>query len=240
MNAKKYITNLDSFLGKKLRDFRERAGWTQKALSEKIGVSHQQIFKYEQGYSKISMHQLYKLTQVFGVSPNAFFEGFRPTSLETPIHPTIVGEPKNVLDILLISDDSREEFLIRQTLNSMNRKLNVYCLRNYEEVSKFLRRHFVTSPFPRPNLILLDLTVQKNSNMAILKTLKQDRQLQDIPVLVLANSINWEDVTSSYKNHAGGYIYKTFDPNVFQRALQKAIEYWFDVVILPDAPAQAA
>ena len=57
--------SLDKYVGQKLRDFRERAALTLFDLAEKIGVSHQQLHKYETGQTKISTGMLYKFCKIF-------------------------------------------------------------------------------------------------------------------------------------------------------------------------------
>lgn len=233
MNKNKYVENLDLFLGKKLKDFRERIGWSQTELGEKIGLSHQQIFKYEQGCSTIPTHTLYKFLQIFDINPNVFFEGFKSSFPMEKDRNHDLAEKKEIIDVLLIDDDSRQAFIVSQALDPIKYKLNIYCLRNYDEVSKFLRRQMLTSPFPRPDLILLDLTIEKEKSFSILKALKQDQKMKYIPIVVLTNSLNRIDVMNAYANHASGYIGKTIEFEIFQKNLQKAIEYWSDVVILP-------
>lgn len=224
---------LDIFLGKKLRDFRERVGWTLTELGEKVGVSHQQIHKYEQSDSKIAASMLYKFAQVFDANPNAFFEGFNPQSLEIVKDDIISLKQKDVINILLIEDSSADEFLIRKALENCGHQFNFYCLHESEEVFSFLRRKLAIAPFPRPDIILLDLNLPKVNGLSILKSLKQDREIQDIPIIVLTSSLNKMDMINAYKNHASGYISKSFDFNVFQESLQKTINYWVGAVVLP-------
>jgi transcriptional regulator with XRE-family HTH domain len=75
MASNKEAKILDVFLGNKLRNFREHVEWTLHDLGERVGVSHQQIHKYEKAQTKISASMLYKFSQLFGVNVEAFFEG---------------------------------------------------------------------------------------------------------------------------------------------------------------------
>ncbi|MBD0392114.1 helix-turn-helix transcriptional regulator [Wolbachia endosymbiont of Pentalonia nigronervosa] len=48
---------IDAIIGKKIRQFRLTRGFTQSELAEKIGISYQQIQKYENGTNHISIKQ---------------------------------------------------------------------------------------------------------------------------------------------------------------------------------------
>jgi CheY-like chemotaxis protein len=237
VNMDSETNTLDIFLGKKLKDYRQKLGWTLAEMAEKIGVSHQQIHKYEQGLTKISATLLFKLSQMFSVSPNCFFEGFDPTSLAINREGLISMKKKEIINILMIEDNPADEFLARRALENSGHKFNIYCLKDRDEVFNFLRRQLDISPFSRPDIILLDLNLPKVSGHSILKALKQDRELQDIPVIVLTSSLNRTDMINSYKNHASGFIIKSFDYEVFEKNLQTAINYWIDAVVLPNEVA---
>lgn len=237
VSAENEVSPIDLFLGNKLRDFRNKVGWTLADLAEKSGVSHQQIHKYEQGYTKISASMLYKFSKIFSTTPNAFFEGFNPEQMLN-INQLTEGminlEPKTHINLLLVEDNPADEFLVRKALEKLDYKFNIYCLHEGEDVLVFLRKKQSTTSFQRPDIILLDLNLPKVSGQSILKSIKQDREIQDIPVLVLTSSLNKMDMINAYKNHASGYISKSFDYEVFEKNLKTAISYWVDAVVLPD------
>lgn len=60
-------------LGYKLRMLRQGAGLTQEMLAEKVGVSTQQIQKYESGRDNISTDKLQQFAEVFSVPVQEFF-----------------------------------------------------------------------------------------------------------------------------------------------------------------------
>jgi transcriptional regulator with XRE-family HTH domain len=47
----------------------------QKELARRLGVSFQQIQKYEKGTNRISASRLWELSGILGVEPTYFFEG---------------------------------------------------------------------------------------------------------------------------------------------------------------------
>ncbi len=54
-------------IGSIIREMRKAAGMSQMKLADKIGISYQQVQKYEKGASKLSVPRLLQLADIFGV-----------------------------------------------------------------------------------------------------------------------------------------------------------------------------
>lgn len=65
----------DVYAGQQLKKYRKDAGLTQEKLGEAIGITFQQIQKYERGYNRISVGRLDAFSKVLGVPVTFFFEG---------------------------------------------------------------------------------------------------------------------------------------------------------------------
>ena len=68
-------SEVDTIVGERIRRRRILAGLTQDQLGEALGVSYQQIQKYETGANRVSAGRLYLLAERLDVSPGWFFEG---------------------------------------------------------------------------------------------------------------------------------------------------------------------
>ena len=66
---------VDVIVGDRIRRRRILMGLTQDQLGEALGVSYQQIQKYETGSNRVSAGRLYVLAQTLETSPAWFFEG---------------------------------------------------------------------------------------------------------------------------------------------------------------------
>ena len=66
---------IDKHVGARLRERRGILGVTQQQLGVSIGVSFQQIQKYEKGLNRIGAGRLREAARVLGVSPAYFYEG---------------------------------------------------------------------------------------------------------------------------------------------------------------------
>jgi transcriptional regulator with XRE-family HTH domain len=61
-------------IGKLIREMRKAAGMSQMKLADNIGISYQQVQKYEKGASKLNVPRLTQIAKVFGVPVTAFIE----------------------------------------------------------------------------------------------------------------------------------------------------------------------
>lgn len=62
-----------ALMGYHLRTLRQRQGLTLQELARRLGISYQQIQKYEKGESAISGQRLYELSVLLAVPCEAFF-----------------------------------------------------------------------------------------------------------------------------------------------------------------------
>jgi len=71
------ITPIDIHVAQKLKEFRISAGMTQDKLGELIGVTFQQIQKYEKATNRIAVCRLFEIAQILNKPLNAFFQGLK-------------------------------------------------------------------------------------------------------------------------------------------------------------------
>jgi len=86
---------------------------------------------------------------------------------------------------------------------------------------------------PRPGLILLDLNMPGTDGREVLGEIKGDAGLREIPVIVLTTSSDERDIQSCYAAGANSYIQKPVDIKGFHEAIQRLVDYWYQIVLLP-------
>ncbi len=69
---------VDVHVGARLRQRRTLLGMSQTALGDAIGLTFQQMQKYEKGTNRISASRLFDLSRVFDVPVEFFFEQMPP------------------------------------------------------------------------------------------------------------------------------------------------------------------
>lgn len=76
---------IDVHVGERLRTRRTLLGLTQMAVADAMGLTFQQLQKYEHGANRISASRLYDLSQILGVDIAYFFDEIdRATQKESP------------------------------------------------------------------------------------------------------------------------------------------------------------
>ena len=68
-------SQVDRHVGARLRLRRFETGWSQERLADHLGVSFQQIQKYERGSNRISASVLFELSRALEVPVDYFFGG---------------------------------------------------------------------------------------------------------------------------------------------------------------------
>lgn len=64
---------IDSHVGKKIRELRNLAGVSQTKLAESLGMSFQQVQKYETAANRVSASRLFEIAGFFNVPIGVFF-----------------------------------------------------------------------------------------------------------------------------------------------------------------------
>ena len=75
---------VDIYVGTRLRSLRAMRRVSQTDIAEKLGLSFQQVQKYENGTNRISASKLYSISKILNVQPNYFFEGLEDGGAEAP------------------------------------------------------------------------------------------------------------------------------------------------------------
>jgi len=73
MNAKT-PNAIDSYVGSQVRMRRQLMGLSQERLADQIGVTFQQVQKYEKGMNRIGASRLQRIAEVLNTSPSFFFQ----------------------------------------------------------------------------------------------------------------------------------------------------------------------
>jgi transcriptional regulator with XRE-family HTH domain len=76
---------IDIFVGSRVRLRRLMVGMSQEALADRLGVTFQQVQKYEKGTNRISASRLQAIADVFRVPPSFFFHDEDNTGLSTSV-----------------------------------------------------------------------------------------------------------------------------------------------------------
>lgn len=103
----------DRHVGRQIRTARQAKGLNQGALGEILGISFQQVQKYESGENRISASRLWEIAKGLDTPISALFEGLEGSE-DTRLGP-LVAKP-STLDLVKLfdripSDEAKEGFI---------------------------------------------------------------------------------------------------------------------------------
>ena len=70
-----YIAKIYKFIGNKIASLRLSKGFSRKQLSEAVGITGQQLSKYEKGKNRVSIGRLILISKALGERVSYFYEG---------------------------------------------------------------------------------------------------------------------------------------------------------------------
>lgn len=79
-NTVKSVDEVDAFVGGRVRFRRVTIGMSQEHLGNAIGLTFQQVQKYEKGLNRIGAGRLYRIAKVLTVPVEFFYDGLPSTT----------------------------------------------------------------------------------------------------------------------------------------------------------------
>lgn len=103
MEVKKAPNPIDQHVGSRVRMRRMLLGMSQEKLGDSLGLTFQQVQKYEKGTNRIGASRLQQISRTLNVTPAFFFEGI-PTVAGAASGFADEGSPSYVVDFLSTSE----------------------------------------------------------------------------------------------------------------------------------------
>ena len=144
--------------------------------------------------------------------------------------------PIDLIDSLLTIEDSDEDFAaFERVVNQLAINKPIFRCTDGEDALEFLyhKGKYNARKSPRPAIILLDLNLPGMDGREVLWQIKQDPNLQNIPVVIFTTSSNPTDIEVCYQRGVNGYIVKPIDTSKLIWTIKLFMSYWFEVTILP-------
>lgn len=146
--------------------------------------------------------------------------------------PNTVGRP---MEILLVEDSLTSARLTMGSLKGGQVQHRLTWVTNGEDALEFVRQQGKFGRAPRPDLILLDLGLPKKDGREVLREIKGDPTLAEIPVVVLTASTDQEDRFASERLQVESYLTKPVNVEKFLALVAKLSRFWHADMILPTA-----
>lgn len=130
--------------------------------------------------------------------------------------------------ILLVEDSPNDIELTLEALKENNLANSVDVARDGEEALDYLFRRgkFAGRPEGNPAVILLDIKLPKINGLEVLKRLKEEKNLRQIPVVILSSSREEQDLIEGYRLGVNAYVVKPVDFEKFISAVKTLGLFW--------------
>ena len=112
---------IDVHVGSRIRMRRQIVSMSQEKLGEMLGITFQQVQKYEKGSNRISASRLFYAAKILGVPVQAFFEDLPSVEGETGFNES--GDQNNVMSSLMNAEGIQLAKAFRDADNTTKRKL---------------------------------------------------------------------------------------------------------------------
>jgi two-component system, response regulator len=134
-------------------------------------------------------------------------------------------------DILLVEDDPGDVRLALAVFGELHMAERCVVVDHGEDAMDFLKgrgRFSQRAPGP-PKLVLVDLKMPRVNGFELLQQIRSERELGQVPVVVLTSSREERDVQRAYDLGANGYVVKGIDFADYRATLQALAKYWGNV-----------
>jgi len=138
--------------------------------------------------------------------------------------------------ILMADDDADDRLLANDALIECAFEGLVRFVEDGEELVSYLRhsgKYTGIEAHPRPGLILLDLNMPRKNGKEVLREIKADPSLRQIPVVVFTTSRSDTDIAAVYELGANSFVVKPTGYDDLVGIMRSLKQYWFSVVQLP-------
>lgn len=224
-----------AFVGQRIRERRQALKLSQVQLAEMMGFSYQQMQKYESGTSQASVSRLLQFAEILGVPASYFYDGAKlDCGIGKAIPSDVIQRTRSTpLNVLLVEDNPADVLLFRKALSACSEQVELYIIHKPETVGDYLQNYETKYGKSTPELIILDLSLPKITGLQLLKSIKNNSATQELPVIILTNSISKKEMQEAYRNGASGFVQKSVDMEVYMDTIETAMRYWSKAVALP-------
>ncbi|ERM80668.1 hypothetical protein P872_12445 [Rhodonellum psychrophilum GCM71 = DSM 17998] len=137
------------------------------------------------------------------------------------------------VQILLVEDNEGDILLTMEALEEAKIINKISVVRDGKKAMEFLMKEGEYKNETTPDLILLDINLPRKNGHEVLKFIKQEESLKQIPVIMLTTSSSENDILSSYKNYANCFITKPVDMDDFIKVVTEIESFFVSIVRLP-------
>lgn len=126
------------------------------------------------------------------------------------------------LAVLLVEDNPGDVRLVREGVATVKAQVDLQVVRSGTAAIEFL----TGEECDPPSLVLLDLNLPGKPGFDVLQAIRDGRQCEKVPVVVVSSSKNTDDVRRAYDQSANAYVTKPADPDEYIEMVATAVRFW--------------
>ena len=133
------------------------------------------------------------------------------------------------LDVLLVEDQPTDAELVLRALWRQLPRERVDWVRDGEKALTRLGELRIATGFALPRLVLLDLKLPRVSGLELTASIRADKGLCRVPLVILSSSADETDIARAYECGANSYVVKPVDIDQLDAAVQLLTSYWLSL-----------
>jgi chemotaxis family two-component system response regulator Rcp1 len=131
-----------------------------------------------------------------------------------------------IVNILLIEDSPGDIELTKEAFASWEIPHHLEVVNDGEMAIQFLHKKGKYADKESPNFIILDLNLPRKDGIEVLKELREDMTLNEIPIVILSTSNAESDIKKCYDLGAYSYFVKPVDLDNFYDIIKSIEDLW--------------
>lgn len=135
--------------------------------------------------------------------------------------------------ILVVDDDPIDRRLIELAFTDAGDKVRLHFCHDGKSAFDYLLQTKNNLDSAQPKACLVDINMPGLSGIDLLKLIKSEEDLRNIPVIMFSSSGRDQDINSCYEYQASGYIQKPEDQPELKLIAAALSEFWTRIIKFP-------
>lgn len=131
-----------------------------------------------------------------------------------------------MFDVLYVEDERSSIRLVKEAFAESGVAVRLHAVQSGAAALDILSDGGGGRTVPEPDLVLLDLELDRMSGLDILERMREQPATQEIPVVVFTNSGKTDHVEAAYEGGANAYVQKPTDFENLVYFAGRAVDFW--------------
>lgn len=131
-----------------------------------------------------------------------------------------------MLRILLVEDNEGDILLTTEALEGLHFEKEIDVARTGREAIDFLSKSGTFINAPAPDLVLLDINLPIKNGVEVLRFIRNQQGISDLPVIILTTSSSPNDKEAVRNLNANMFISKPLDMYEYEKIIDQISAFW--------------